>query len=360
MIFFCSVENIMFSSNDTSDWTIKLIDFGLSTRFEPGLMLTDIVGTIYTIAPEVLFHAYSKKADLWSVGVIAFMLISGMKPFWGSTKAEIVNAIRQSKYDFEAPVWKLVSVHAKSFVEALLTKEPVNRLTARDALKHPWLMPPSARRSLRSKQKSSELTGHNSIVLSPTQHDILESIVGYGDTSEFYKLAMHAIARRSSSHDLVKLRELFEKIDTNHDGHVMFGEFREALEATGLFRPHQISSLFRNVDYDATHRIKYLEFLAATIETQGRLDEQTLAEAFDDLDVDHSGFIHRADLRQLLGVRATDAVLDRLIEQGDADKDGKISFTEFKHHLELERAKALKRIQRHRQESSISHVSSAG
>lgn len=78
-------ENCMFESRDVSNWTVKIIDFGLA-RVYGHRKMTARVGTVYTMSPETLRSQYTSKADLWSVGVMVYMLLSGTKPFWGKTR----------------------------------------------------------------------------------------------------------------------------------------------------------------------------------------------------------------------------------------------------------------------------------
>lgn len=141
-------ENILFESKESD--RIKLIDFGLSSRLPPKdkKKLTAQIGTFDTMAPEVLEgKGYDQQVDMWSVGVVAYMLLAGgTKPFAPrNTLLHCMNplsslsAITQVKYSMVAPVWKTVSPEARAFVKALLVKDPKRRLTANQALKHAWL-----------------------------------------------------------------------------------------------------------------------------------------------------------------------------------------------------------------------------
>ena len=122
-------ENILFESTKP-DAEIKLIDFGLVKRFCIDKQMSERVGTIYTMAPQVIQGVYSNSADIWSVGVVAFMLLSGTKPFWGKNRESIVKKVMKCKYSFCGPSWKHVSAEAKSFVSSLLQMEPEDRPTA--------------------------------------------------------------------------------------------------------------------------------------------------------------------------------------------------------------------------------------
>ena len=137
------LENILLQS-ELDPTKIKLTDFGLSaagTSASPSM--TQCCGTPAYVAPEVLERTpdrlYSNKVDLWSSGVVLFMLLSGYPPFLGTKMSELLRSILEARPNFNDPVWELVSEEAKDLVQKLLTKDPSERLSAREALLHPWL-----------------------------------------------------------------------------------------------------------------------------------------------------------------------------------------------------------------------------
>ena len=131
-------ENILFV-NDSPKAEVKLIDFGLSKIYGDNTQLTEGVGTIYTMAPEVLKGNYSDKADVWSIGVIAYMLLSSQMPFFGRKRRQIVEQVLNCQFDFRGRRWKRISDQAKSFVEDLLVLDPEERGDAQSLLGHTWL-----------------------------------------------------------------------------------------------------------------------------------------------------------------------------------------------------------------------------
>ena len=134
-------ENILFESSD-DDSPVKIIDFGLSRKhfdsFEPPM--TSVVGTSYYIAPEVLCKKYDKACDLWSIGVITYILICGYPPFNGSSDRHLHAAILRGRYRFHAEDWSCISSEAMDFIQRLLQKDLRLRLTAQQALCHPWIV----------------------------------------------------------------------------------------------------------------------------------------------------------------------------------------------------------------------------
>ena len=131
-------ENLLFESK-LENSAIRLIDFGLSrTHSEGEEMMTNPVGTCYYMSPELLKGSYDKSTDMWSVGVVAYILLCGYPPFNGNSDAEIVAAIRRGHYTFEDG-WAGKSSEALDFIKCLLRRDPRRRYSAKQALNHPWL-----------------------------------------------------------------------------------------------------------------------------------------------------------------------------------------------------------------------------
>ncbi|KAF6155375.1 hypothetical protein GIB67_019901 [Kingdonia uniflora] len=131
-------ENFLFSSKEEGS-PLKAIDFGLSDFVKPDERLNDIVGSAYYVAPEVLHRAYGTEADMWSIGVIAYILLCGSRPFWARTESGIFRAVLKADPSFEEAPWPSLSSDARDFVKGLLNKDYRKRLTASQALSHPWL-----------------------------------------------------------------------------------------------------------------------------------------------------------------------------------------------------------------------------
>ncbi|GJM91207.1 hypothetical protein PR202_ga07561 [Eleusine coracana subsp. coracana] len=131
-------ENFLFSTKDEHS-PMKIIDFGLSDFIRPDERLNDIVGSAYYVAPEVLHRSYSTEADMWSVGVITYILLCGSRPFWARTESGIFRSVLRADPNFDDSPWQSVSPEAKDFVKRLLNKDYRKRMTAAQALSHPWL-----------------------------------------------------------------------------------------------------------------------------------------------------------------------------------------------------------------------------
>ncbi|CAN0139028.1 unnamed protein product, partial [Phaeothamnion confervicola] len=119
--------------------SLKLIDFGLSKHFVAEEYLCQAVGSTYYVAPEVLRGSYTEKCDLWSMGVITYMLLTGAPPFWGQSDAKVRQKILIGRYSMPPELFQNVSGAARDFIRRLLVVDPSGRLSAEQALDHPWL-----------------------------------------------------------------------------------------------------------------------------------------------------------------------------------------------------------------------------
>lgn len=118
---------------------LRLCDFGLSVFLRPGEVVSECVGSVYYVAPEVLNGSYDARVDIWSLGVIAYMLMSGLPPFNGTHQPEILSAILRGSVSFDAPVWRTVSSEARNVILQLLRLDPNARPAAEAALQSGWL-----------------------------------------------------------------------------------------------------------------------------------------------------------------------------------------------------------------------------
>ena len=225
-------ENILFVNNSPKA-EIKLIDFGLSKVYGlngtgPGFegqgspeVLTEGVGTIYTMAPEVLRGRYTQQADVWSVGVIAYMLLSSQMPFYGRKRQHIVEQILEGKYDFRGRRWRKIAEPAKDFVRDLLVVDPNERLDAERASSCVWL----------NKRFTASVRG-------PEEAEILRathSIQQYAGYTKLKKMALMVIAHRSTCDEIGMLRKIFQKYASKDKGGcISYPEFDSAWKESGM------------------------------------------------------------------------------------------------------------------------------
>ena len=314
-------ENIMFESKKTNA-RIKLIDFGLSKCFwHNNQILTGQIGTLYTMSPQVIQGAYTAQADLWSIGVVTFMLLSGSDPpFWGHSLQTIISQVMNSQVEFKGNTWSTRSKESKHFVKSLLKVNPKQRLTAVAALKHSWL---SKEIDLSDEEPDATLL-----------QNVKSNLINYASNDNFKRIALNIIAKNSNTEEICELRKIFDEFDTDHVGSISFQEFKLTIRKLGKFDKHKIKAIFDKLDVNESGVIKYTEFLAAALEAQGRINHVRIKEAFDVLDSDDTGFISAEDLRKVLGTKCSNTYIDEIIQSADMDGDGQISFDDFKQHFD--------------------------
>ncbi len=122
------------------DSPLKLIDFGLSQQLASrGQVMTSVVGTSYYIAPEVLAGCYTSCCDIWSAGVVLYILLAGIPPFNGDKESDIIEKVKTGTYDFKIPEFRHITKDAKDLISKMLVKDTKKRLTAAQVLDHPWM-----------------------------------------------------------------------------------------------------------------------------------------------------------------------------------------------------------------------------
>jgi len=303
---------IVMFENDSPNAEIKLIDFGLATRYKKGDLHSDRVGTVTTMSPEVLRGEYNQSADMWAVGVIAFQLLSGKAPFQGKDRKSIAQKVVKADYNLDSPEWENISSDAKAFIKGCLRIEPKLRWTAEQALRSAWL---------------TSVLSESSRLL---QTQIVRQICCSPSTpanSEIRMLALQVVARKASPNEIIKLRDMFYAMDEKHDGTITLAELHHGLRSH--CSEEEIESWFHRLDVDENNTLDYTEFLAGALETQGNIHLDRVAEAFQTFDRDNSGYISHDNLRSVLGTENVSYV-DQLVAEADTAKDGKISFQEFR------------------------------
>ncbi|KAG6699280.1 hypothetical protein I3843_08G059700 [Carya illinoinensis] len=305
-------ENFLFDSPG-DDAKLKTTDFGLSIFYKPGEAFHDVVGSPYYVAPEVLKKHYGPEADVWSAGVILYILLSGVPPFWAETETGIFRQILQGKLDFESAPWPSISESAKDLIRKMLERDPTKRISAHEVLCHPWIVDDTV-----APDK-------------PLGSAVLSRLKQFSAMNKLKKMALRVIAERLSEEEIGGLKELFKMIDTDNSGTITFEELKEGLKRVGTeLMESEIKSLMEAADIDNNGSIDYGEFLAATLHMNKMEREENLIAAFSYFDKDSSGYITIDELQQAckefgLG----DVHLDDIIKEIDQDNDGRIDYGEF-------------------------------
>lgn len=297
---------------------IKLIDFGTSCLISSAEKLKQRLGTPFYMAPEVLKGNYTEKCDLWSCGVIAYLLLSGCLPFNSKSDAEVLEQVQSSTVEFPASRWKGVSEDAKDLTRALLVRDWGLRLTAAQALQHSWIQHYRVNPSLSTEVIQTSLAALGSF---HAEQKLKQAIMAY-------------IAAQYTSREQTKaLTESFKGLDLNGDGRLSREELINGYRATmsGEEAAATLERVMKTVDCDGSGYVDYSEFILAAINEQTLLSKGNLETAFRSLDCDNSGKISLQEMRGMLsmGVDGNDSVWAKLVQDADMNGDGEIDLVEF-------------------------------
>ncbi|XP_040990790.1 calcium-dependent protein kinase 10-like [Juglans microcarpa x Juglans regia] len=307
-------ENFLFA-NKKERSPLKAIDFGLSVFFKPGERFSEIVGSPYYMAPEVLKRNYGPEVDIWSAGVILYILLCGVPPFWAETETGVALAILRGVIDFKREPWPHISESAKSLVRQMLDPDPRKRLNAQQVLDHSWLQ---------NAKKAPNV---------PLGDMVRTRLKQFSVMNRFKKKALRVIAEHLSVEEVGVIRNMFAMMDTNRDGKVTYEELRAGLREVGsrLAEP-EIKMLMEAADVDGNGVLDYGEFVAVTIHIQKMENDEHFRRAFMFFDKDGSGYIESNELREGLADNSGETdmdVVNDIMREVDTDKDGRISYEEF-------------------------------
>mmetsp|Transcript_65300 Transcript_65300/g.181580 ORF Transcript_65300/g.181580 Transcript_65300/m.181580 type:complete len:503 (+) Transcript_65300:93-1601(+) len=312
-------ENFIFMTTDPIEKAhLKIIDFGLSCAFKPDQVLSTKAGTPYYVAPQVLAGKYDHLSDLWSCGVIMYVLMCGYPPFFGETDAEVLSKVRLGNFSFNASDWKNVSEDAKNLIRMLLKMNPRDRYTAEQALNHIWI------RNKAPKANNASL-----------QDGLVDNLRGFRSQNKLKKAALHIIAKQLNEDQIKSLREVFMNLDSNGDGKLTVNEMKEGISKAGLKEiPGDLQKIMEEVDSDGSGVIDYTEFLAATLDKRLYLKDDVVWAAFQTFDRNGDGQISQDELKQVLGDGDVAEVMgattiQQLMTEIDGNDDGVIDFQEF-------------------------------
>ena len=204
-------ENILIvNRNKKNNYpNIKIGDFGMSKIVEKRSLQNSVVGSIYYTAPEVIQKKYNEKCDIWSCGVIMYVLLSKKPPFGGYTEEEIISNILKGVYDIEKPPFDKISKNALDLIQKLLNKDINKRISAQEALNHPWF----------KENKSKEL--YNEILNDKVLQKLLDNLKKYKKNSIIQETALaYLVHNFPQMKDVINACKLFNQIDLNGDGKI--------------------------------------------------------------------------------------------------------------------------------------------
>ena len=304
-------ENLLYlNPGSERDNRIKVIDFGLSQSADK---LKTKVGTAYYVSPEILKGNYTQLCDIWSAGVILYILLTGDPPFNGASDQIIYNKIMKFDFSFPENKWKHISKEAKDLLQNHMLVPENKRATAKKVLEHTWF----------KNAPDVPLTS-----LGFTTNFFIDYIQG----SNMKKMSLMYIASRLDENEINNLKKVFSAFDKSKDGQISYEELRQGLIQlkSNRITEQDIYFLFQALDVDRNGKIDYTEFIAATLQRANYLRNDRLLEAFLNFDKDKSGKITKEELLEALKANKTqEKEIEKYIKAVDKNKDGKIDYNEF-------------------------------
>mmetsp|Transcript_64396 Transcript_64396/g.122027 ORF Transcript_64396/g.122027 Transcript_64396/m.122027 type:complete len:606 (+) Transcript_64396:117-1934(+) len=261
------LENWMYGATEQSD-RLKLIDFGLSRILrKPGETLQMPCGTLYYASPELLNQEYTSKCDLWSLGVICYMLLVGRPPFRGASSFAIAEAIMGTDTEFHKDGrWTTLSADAQDFVSQLLQKDERLRPDALKAMQHRWI----AELATMSTGESGDIGV-----------DVLKSLQTFARGSHLRRAALTMMAYSLTSRELEDLEKAFRAIDRTGRGTIKYDQLAEVLQEYLKVSSGEVSRIFQCLDFAHDEEIHYTPFIAAMLASRVAHHEDKARAAFE-------------------------------------------------------------------------------
>jgi calcium-dependent protein kinase len=273
-------ENILIKKDEDGFYRVKICDFGTSQTFKIGDIQSKIVGSAYYIAPEVIHKKYNSKCDMWSCGVIMFVLLTKKPPFGGKNEVQIMQNVQIGKY--KTSLLDDYSPYAADLISKLLVKDIKKRINAEAALNHPWF----------DVFKSKEIL--NDIQDKDTIKRFIKNLKKYQSISIIQETALAYLVHNYPDLDeIVNACKFFGKIDKNGNGKITLDDLSNGL--CKLFKNKNMKDdakeIFENLDNDGNNYLEYEQFVRAAIDKKIFLTDEALRLAFKFFDKENKGII---------------------------------------------------------------------
>ena len=306
-------ENILFSVPGDFN-ALKLIDFGLSIQ-KNAKNENRRVGTPYYMSPEMIHGNFVYESDMWSIGVILFIMVTGKQPFRAHDKEGVFEKILNGKYDKKSLDKSKCSIELKDLIKKTLVKDYKKRISVESALQHKWF-------SLFEDNKNN---------FQVIDQDILDSLQNFQYTNILQKETFYYLAKLSNDKEILKLKKAFEIIDKDNSGEIEYEEIPKIFEDLGIQASEQeLKNIFNSLDFHCDGKVNYSEFLAGTISSLKIYKDDKLFSAFKYFDVNDEGYITSESI--LSALKASNVAVDEisLIDYFNKRKLKKINFEQFK------------------------------
>ncbi|CAD8062104.1 unnamed protein product [Paramecium sonneborni] len=307
-------ENILFDTLDINS-NLRVIDFGASEKMM-SKKLTTKIGTPYFLAPEILkSNGYDEKVDVWSCGVILYILLIGKAPFRGKNQFETLQLVQQAKIDFNAQIWKNISPDAVELIKLMIEKDPKKRISMKDAINHEWIQNQSVITITFDEEFFRNITqfkGYNNLRVAIYQFITVQTV-----QKEVYQ----------------KCIETFKSLDKNGDGVLCEEEILQGMAMVNISliqSQSMIKEIMSQMDTNASGKIDFTEFITASVLQEKRLLKDHLRAAFQLFDIDGNGTISRSEIQEIFGgIQIDNNAWQEILISCDDNKDGLIEENEF-------------------------------
>eukprot|EP00284_Hemiselmis_tepida_P013962 CAMPEP_0174918056 /NCGR_PEP_ID=MMETSP1355-20121228/2861_1 /TAXON_ID=464990 /ORGANISM="Hemiselmis tepida, Strain CCMP443" /LENGTH=495 /DNA_ID=CAMNT_0016163213 /DNA_START=168 /DNA_END=1655 /DNA_ORIENTATION=- len=344
-------ENVLYA-NKSEDSPIKVADFGLGALLELDptrqSALKTVCGTPSYVAPEIITRqGYGKECDVWSSGIILYILLCGFPPFDQEAHQSVLfDRIKRGKYDFPDPFWTNISAEAKNLVSAMMCVDIDKRITPTQCLSHPWLKKyeegsisesqmPHMQEELRKWNSARKFKGAIS-TLSALQRMVSGKEL-HVPTPEQAAEVLRRV--KADPERLQELEESFNLLDRDKSGKISTVNLNDAIGSLGHKRTEdEIRNMIQRFDVHKTGDITFDEFCIVmgprirdrSVSVATEREMKATFQAFDFLG---TGAITHMELKEVLrrlGSDASDTEVAHMIEIADVNSDGVIDFNEFK------------------------------
>ena len=319
-------ENILISGRNEDNYpNVKLCDFGASKIFEKGVLNKRMIGSSYYIAPEVIKKQYNEKCDLWSCGVILYIMLIGKPPFPGNDDEEIIKNVIKGEYNTSGEDFDNLSNNAIDLITKLLNRNQAKRINAAEALNHKWF----------KDNNTKEL--YNQIEDQKIITNLLNNLKNYKRVSALQETALAYLVHNFPQNiDVINATKLFNQIDLDDDGKInkdeLYKGLKDRLKIKDLKK--EIDIIFTNLDMDGNGYIEYEEFIRGSVNKEFFVSDEVLDFAFKFFDKDNSGEITYNEIKEvfkdsMVKKSKEDVSLKKIIDEVDTNEDGVISYEEF-------------------------------
>lgn len=315
--------NMLLATVDHEHPRLLLADFGVSEIFQESVTINSIIrGSAAYMALEVFDHHPSPLSDVWAMGVVAFELLAGDRPFSADNAMAMYAQLKYTNVNLDKLRKIGASETAIAFVQRILVKEESKRPLATETLEDAWLADSKHRVPVGRQARKAR-----------------KSLLNFTHMSYVAKAAMNCIAAQLDTSKIEGLANIFESLDIDADGRLSAAELAAGLAELGA-EPDSIGQLLSSVDLDGDGHIQYTEFVASLLQVQGKLVDDVVYHAFHIFDVNADGHITLDELRTMLSgdgplaaVLPDGKTVEQALAEMDLSRDGVVSFDEFKAYL---------------------------